>query len=1119
VELGAWLRDLGLERYEQAFRDNDIAPAVLPELTDRDLKDLGVSLGHRRLLLKAIAGLAARGADAASASAAEAVPRTDRATGAERRQLTVLFCDLVGSTALAAWLDPEDMGQVIRAYQECCAEVVRAWGGHVAKYMGDGVLAYFGWPQAHEDDAERAVRAGLAIVAALARLETPAGEPLGARVGIATGLVMVGELIGDGAAREEAVVGETPNLAARLQTLAAPGSVVISQATRRLVGGLFELADLGPQHLKGFAEPLAAWRVEGEGRAEGRFEALHGARLTPLVGRDQELGLLLERWAWAKDGDGQVVLLAGEPGIGKSRLLRALRQELSGEPHVALSHFCSPYHTNSALHPIIAQLERAAGFAPGDEPAARRTKLEELLGQVTAQLEEALPLLGALLGLPADAHYPVPNLSPQRQKQRTLEVLIEQLAGLAQGRPVLELYEDVHWADPSTLELLDLMVERVRALEVLAVLTYRPEFSPPWTGRAHVTSLPLNRLGRRQGAAMVERITGGKALPSEVLGQIVARTDGVPLFVEELTKTVLESGLLRDAGDRYELTGPLPPLAIPATLHDSLLARLDHLAPVKEVAQTAAVIGREFSHELLTAVADRADAELQSALEQLVASELVFRRGAPPDATYSFKHALVRDAAYQSLLKSKRRQLHARIAAVLEQRFPGTAAAEPEILAHHYGAAGDMQKAFQYRFEAGRRAAERSANLEAIQHLVKARDHLATLPDSSERVQRELDVLMTLGPAFSATKGFAATEVEQTYERVRELCRATGEADQSRAALQGLRILYLVRGDLAAAGELGEELLTFGERADSLSHRFEGHLALGIVDEFRGRLASARSHLEQALVLLDPVCLGSLVRQPTGNPAVTCLGHLASVLFLAGFPEQSLKRRSEALDIARASSHPFSLAQALGSTGIANFFRRPPRDSGDAAALVDLADEQGFDFWYVWGMALRGREHTEEGRIAEGLADLRRALAAAETMGAAHVSASALAALAETLGRLGEVREALSMLAEQRRLAVRTGITFQDAAVRLLEGELRLKLPDHDLATVEGCFRDALAIARRQQSKLLELRAATSLARLWRGQGKHAEARDLLAPVYGWFTEGFDTQDLKDAKALLDELG
>jgi predicted ATPase len=547
------------------------------------------------------------------------------------------------------------------------------------------------------------------------------------------------------------------------------------------------------------------------------------------------------------------------------------------------------------------------------------------------------------------------------------------------------------------------------------------------------------------------------------------------------------------------------------------MARLDRIPEVKEVAQIAACIGREFDFSLLASVADHAEPDLFAALDKLAAAELIFRRGASPAATYTFKHALVQDAAYQSLLKSRRQHLHARIAKMLEHRFPERSDTEPELLAHHHAAAGDMGKAFHYWLEAGHRAAERSAHLEAIQHLIKARDYLATLPDSSERTQQELDVLMTLGPAFTATKGFAAAEVEQIYGRVREVCRIIGEADRSRAALQALRVLYMTRGNLVAAADLGEELLATGERDGSPRHQFDGHLALGIVNLLRGQLAAARRHLEQALTLHEPG-LGALAHQPLGVPGVICLGHLATVLFLLGFPEQSLQRRREAFDMARASSHPFSLAQALGITGMVSFFGHQFVEDRNAAALVALAEEHQFDFWYAQGLAIRGWASAAAGRTEPALADLRDATAAAEAIGAPLVNAFALTALAATLGRNGEVAEAFSVLAEQRQLANRTGIAFQDAPVRLLEGELRLKLPEHDSARVEACFEDALTIARQQESRILELRAATSLAKLWADQGRRSEAHDLLAPIYAWFTEGFDTADLKDAKALLDDL-
>jgi class 3 adenylate cyclase len=617
---------------------------------------------------------------------------------AERRQLTVMFCDLVNSTVLSARLDPEDMRDVLRVYHDGCASIVARFQGFVAKYMGDGVLVYFGYPHAHEDDAERAVHAGLALVEAIgaAALPLPGELKLQMRVGIATGLVVVGDLIGSGAAQEEAVVGETPNLAARLQGLATPNSVVIAADTRRLTGGLFEYRDLGAATLKGFANPVRAWQVVGPSTIESRFEALHPASTTtPLIGRDEELDLLMRRWQQVKDGDGRVVLLSGEPGIGKSRVTEAIEERLSREPHFRLRFFCSPHHGETALHPVASQLEHAAGFERDDNAERRLGKLEAILAPSTRNMKQATALLADLLSIGSD-RYPPLNLDPQRRKEGTLEALFAQLAGLAAARPVLMVFEDVHWIDPISLELLELAVERISSLRVLLIMTFRPEFQSPWTGDAHVTTLALNRLGRQHGAELVKRLTGNKQLPSAILDQITAHADGVPLFVEELTKAVLESDLLRDAGDQYVLTGPVPPLAIPTTLHASLMARLDRLAPIREVAQIGAAIGREFSYELLAALVPLTESTLQEAVERLVRSELVFCRGRPPSATYTFKHALIRDAAYATLLRSRRQELHARIAQVLEDRFPETVELHPEILAHHWSQAGLVEKAAFY---------------------------------------------------------------------------------------------------------------------------------------------------------------------------------------------------------------------------------------------------------------------------------------------------------------------------------------------------------------------------------------------------------------------------------------
>jgi class 3 adenylate cyclase len=666
MDVAVWLRSLGLERYEGAFRDNEIDERVLPSLTLEDLKDLGVGIvGHRRKILDAITALRDATAKDPSGHAMSSPPSATPEDRAERRQVTVMFSDLVGSTALSARMDPEDFREVISAYQSAVAGAVGRFGGFVAKYMGDGVLIYFGYPHAHEDDAERAVRAGLQLVTAIGDLKTHAA--LQTRIGIAAGLVVVGDLIGSGSSQEQPIVGDTPNLAARLRGIAEPNSVVIAESTRNLVGGLFDLEFLGPQELKGISGSTPAWAALRPASVEGRFEAMHASGLTDLVGREEELDLLLRRWSKAKSGEGQVVLFSGEAGIGKSRLTAALLERLASEPHTRLRYFCSPQHTDSALYPIIGQMERAAGLAHDDKPQARLDKLDAVLAQTSTSTEDAA-LFAEMLSLPNDGRYPALKLAPEQRRQRTLEALTLQLAELARQQPVLMIFEDAHWTDPTSLEAIGRTVDRIKTLPVLLIITFRPEFNAPWVGQSHVTSLALNRLGEREAAAIIARLVGNKALPADVLAEIVERTDGIPLFVEEMTKAVLEADS-EGAARRAAASIPSPGLAVPASLHASLMARLDRLGAARDVAQIGAAIGREFSHALLATVAGKPEAELASLLDRLVAAGLLFRQGVPPHATYLFKHALVQDAAYGTLLREPRRALHARIAGTIEDQF------------------------------------------------------------------------------------------------------------------------------------------------------------------------------------------------------------------------------------------------------------------------------------------------------------------------------------------------------------------------------------------------------------------------------------------------------------------
>jgi class 3 adenylate cyclase len=853
MDIVVWLRSLGLGRYEAAFRDNEIDETVLPNLTAEDLKDLGVYVvGHRRKLLDAIAALRtdavvkAPSSDAATTSSAPTVSPEDRA---ERRQVTVLFSDLVGSTALSARMDPEDLREVISAYQKCVSDVVRHFGGFVAKYLGDGVLVYFGYPEAHEDDAERAVRAGLELVAAVSDLKTRA--LLQTRVGISTGLVVVGDLIGSGASQEQAIVGETPNLAARLQSIAEPNSVVIAEITRKLVGNLFELEDLGAKDLKGIAEPVRAWAALRPASVESRFEALHGSGLTELVGREEELEIVLRRWSKAKSGEGQVVLLSGEAGIGKSRLTATLMERLATEPHTRLRYFCSPQHADSALYPIIGQMERAAGLAHDDTPQSKLDKLDALLAQTSTIAQDAA-VFAEMLSLPNDGRYPAPPLSPVQRRQKTLDVLAARIEALARQNPVLMIIEDAHWTDPTSLELFGRIVDRIRTLRVLLLVTFRPDFEPPWIGRAHVTALTINRLTEREIGAMIDRVVGNKLLPANVRQDIAERTDGIPLFVEEMTKAVLEAKS-ESVAEQTAAAVPLPALAVPASLHASLMARLDRLGPAKEVAQIGSAIGREFSHALLVAVVRKPETELQSALDRLIQAGLLFRQGVPPHTNYLFKHALVQDAAYGTLLRSRRQHLRGEIASTLEEAFPEIVEMQPEILARHCAEAGLDEKAKKYWQTAGEQAVRRGSNREAIGHFRQALILSEKLPPDIGRSRTELAILSQLGPALMSVHGWAAPEVGVVFERAEDLARQLESSVDLAPPLAGLWLFHTSRGHFSRANKIANELFNVGHTLDDPDILLQAHHCAWPIHWFRGEITDAKLHADAGLDLYDEV--------------------------------------------------------------------------------------------------------------------------------------------------------------------------------------------------------------------------------------------------------------------------
>ena len=1121
MDVVVWLRSLGLGKYEAAFRENEIDETVLPTLTVEDLKDLGIGiLGHRRKILDAIASLRADTKATPAATPSPAAADASPWDTAERRQVTVMFSDLVGSTALSARMDPEDLREVISAYQKCVAETVGRFGGFVSQYLNDGVLVYFGYPEAEEDDAERAVGAALELVEAVASIKTRALLQTG--VGIATGLVVVGDIADAGGARERGIVGETPNVAVRLQDGAEPNQVIITESTRQLVGNLFEITQLDAMDLKGMGEPVQAWAVLRASTVASRFEALHAAALTALVGREEEIELLLRRWSRAKTAEGQVVLLSGEAGIGKSRLTAALLERIAADPHTRLRYFCSPHYADSALYPIIGQMKRAAGFAYNDSLQRKLDKLNGLLARTSTSIQDAA-LFAEMLSLPNDGRYPELDLAPQQRRQRTLEALFTQIKELTRKRPVLMLFEDVHWIDATSLEALSRVVDLITRLRALLIVTFRPAFKPPWIERSHVTTRTINPLTRKEVDAMIDRVVGNKLIPVSIRQDIIERTDGIPLFVEELTKAVLEAGSER-AGEHAE-ADPLPGLVVPATLRASLMARLDRLGSAKEVAQIAAVIGREFSHALLAGVARKTDVELNSALDRLITAGLLFREGTPPHASYLFKHALVQDAAIATLLPEPRRALHARIAETLESQFAEIAKNEPEVLARHFTEAGLIANAARQWGKAGQRSLDRSALIEAVEQLTRALSQIEELPSTPALRREQIELQVALIAPLIHVKGYAASETKAAAEKARlliEQAEAIGEAPEDPQLLFSVFYSFWVANLIAFNGDvcrnLAADFLTLAEKQRATVPRMIGHRIMGTSLICTGEIADGRAYLDRSLALYDPMDLRLTTRFGV-DAGVSIFAYRSLALWMLGYPQAALADTNRALKLARELGQAATLMFAVTVTSGAHIC------CGNYAAanaqlneLFAVADEKGALFWKAYGMVHQGWLYALTRNASNAVDMITWGITAYRSTAATLFVPLPLSYLARAHADLGNFDDAGRFIGEAMTAVETTKERWYEAEINRIAGEIALMSPEPLATSPEDYFARSLSVARQQQAKSWELRAAMSKARLWRDQGKRQQARELLAPVYGWFTEGFDTLDLKSARALLGEL-
>ena len=1116
ADVSEWLGLLGLERYASNFADNDIDLQLLSELSDADLKEIGIaSLGHRKKLLTAIEQLG---------SAESPSEKTERTSGeAERRQLTVMFCDLAGSTEMSQQLDPEDLREVNRAYQDACKTAIERYEGFVARYMGDGVLAYFGYPRAHEDDAERAVLAAMDIVESMSalndRFASLCQSSLGVRLGIATGPVVVGDLIGEGASQESAVVGETPNLAARLQSVAGIGSIAISPSTRTLTGGRFEYEDLGTQTLKGIAEPMQIWRVVASSTSESRFEAMHQSELTPLVGRNHESGLLLERWEYAREGDGQVVFFSGEPGIGKSRITESLCRQIEADDPVIIRYQCSAYHNNSVLRPVIEQLERDADIRPGDSSATRLEKLERLASSAAESMPQIHKILASLLSISTEDTDPRLDMAPELLKEATLEALVLLIEARGEEHPMLLLFEDAHWSDPTSLEFLGNLISRIQSLPILLIITFRLEFSPPWDGPSYITSLRLNRLNRGRAIELIEGIPGGGAIPTEVRDQIIERADGVPLYLEELARAVLETKENQSESASTAKGESTPAMAIPETLHDSLMSRLDRSDAMREVAQVAAVIGREFSFDLLSRVSSLDQQALQAALDSLEESALVFRKDPKPSNQYMFKHALVQDAAYESLLKVNRRSLHSRIAEALERHFPDIAKSDPELLAYHYSTGGDEKSARRYWLKAGQRSIRQNAHNEAVSQLQRCLDTIDTIADDKERARSEIEIRVALGVSLVGKEGGASQLVNENYLRAQDLCLQLNDTEHLYPVIWGLWFHHLLRSDLSRASELADQLLELSESLEDEALILEAHHCQWAVKYISGDLTSAIHHCDAGTGLYRPDKHHGLTYTYGGHDPGACALCVSGIsLWLLGYPEQSMKKLAEADQLAIELNHTRSQANTLRMSMFVYLLSRNLNQSEhNASELLELAESDAMlDNLKLAGGVL-GWVKFCRGEREQGLASMRESIEVWRSQRTPWTAIPiSLAALA--FGEMGDVETGLELIEEALGASTGDDLKWVMAELYRVKAVLLLQRGEQFRDEAESLFRQAAEVAKTQKAKSLELRVAIDLARFLQAQNRKNEARETITPVYEWFTEGLDTDDLVTARQLVQDL-